>query len=127
MALFSKKEVQQPTFASRADAFAYMLAFQLDKNEDPMEAAVKANEFAEIYAKNMGLPQKIEPPVNGVDKYIQMAEKVGDYCEKHPKAANILVGAATFFAGIIAGKKVDNEPTPTQNIIAEPIDFNKLD
>lgn len=126
MALFTKKEVQQPTFASRADAFTYMLAYQMDKNEDPMVAAAKANEFAEIYAKNMGLPQRIEPPANGVDKYIQMAEKVGNYCDKHPKAAELLVGAATFFAGIIAGKKIDNEVAPTPNLIAEPIDFNNL-
>lgn len=126
MALFSKKEVQQPTFSSVADAFTYMLAYQMDKNEDPMVAATKANEFAEIYAKNMGLPQQIEPPANGVDKYIQMAEKVGNYCDKHPKAAELLVGAATFFAGIIAGKKIDNEVAPTPNLIAEPIDFNNL-
>ena len=126
MAFFGKKEVKPLQFASRSEAFAYMLAYQIEeKNVDPMEAATKANEFAELFANNMGLPSKIEPPVNGVDKYIQMAEKIGNYCDQHPKAVDMLVGAATFFAGIVAGKKIDAEPMAVSSV--EPVDFNKLE
>lgn len=124
--LFAKKRAEPMRFSSRAEAFAYMLSYQIeDKGLDPMDAAQKANEFADIMAKNMGLPQAIVPTPEGIDKYIAMAEKLGDYCDKHPKAIEILTGAITFVAGIATGKRVEQTQEPL--IKVDPIDFTKID
>ena len=89
------------SFSTRAEAFAYMLNYQLtEKKADPMEAAKNANEFADIFAKNMGIPTIVEPPPQGVDKIIKSVDKVMCYCEEHPKAVDYLVGAVTFAAGL---------------------------
>ena len=69
--MFAKKEVIMPSFKTRAEAFAYMLRYQLEeKRVDPMEAAKRANEFAEIFAGNLGLPKEEEKPKAGVEKVI---------------------------------------------------------
>lgn len=127
MALFGKKEVGRLVFGSRAEAFAYMLAYQIeDKHAEPMEAAQRANEFADIYANNMGLPAKIDPPKDGVEKYIQMAEKIGTYCEQHPRAIEFLTGAVTFATGLFTGKAVE-QPAQVTVMPSEKINFDKID
>ena len=123
-----KEEVRSMNFSTRAEAFAYMLNYQLnEKKADPMEAAKRANEFADIFAKNMGIPTNVEPPAQGVDKVIKSVDKVMCYCEEHPKVVDYLVGAVTFAAGLITQKKVDNDtpspPPPRQ----ESIDFDNID
>ena len=122
-----KEETRTMTFMSRAEAFAYMLSYKLnDKKADPMEAAQKANEFADIFAKNMGIPTTVEPPPQGVDKVIKSVDKVMCYCEEHPKVVDYLVGAVTFAAGLITQKKVEgNEPPPPPP--QEPIDYENVD
>lgn len=119
--MFGKKEI--PRFGSRADAFAYMMAYLTEKGRNPMDAAREANEFASIFAKNMGMPDKTEPQAEGVDKYIQTFEKVCSYCEEHPRILEFAAGAVTFFAGLVAGKKEEQ----TQEIRQQDIDFDKID
>lgn len=126
--MFKKQEeYRMMSFNTRAEAFVYMLNYQLnEKKVDPLEAAKKANEFADIFAVNMGIPTHMEPPPQGVEKVIKSVDKVMCYCEEHPKVVDYLVGAATFAAGLITQKKVDNEqvpPPPKQ----EPIDFDQID
>ena len=122
-----KEESRTMSFSTRAEAFAYMLNYQLtEKKADPMEAAKNANEFADIFAKNMGIPTIVEPPPQGVDKIIKSVDKVMCYCEEHPKAVDYLVGAVTFSAGLITQKTLDNNNTPTKPQ-QEPIDFDKID
>lgn len=114
-------------FTTRAEAFAYMLKWQLEeKRTDPMDAAEKANQFADIFAANMGIPAKVEPQPEGLDKYIQMADKVVCYCDEHPRVVEYLSGAATFLVGLLAGKKIEqsNDVPPAHQ---EKIDFDKLD
>jgi hypothetical protein len=122
-----KEESRTMSFSTRAEAFAYMLNYQLtEKKADPMEAAKNANEFADIFAKNMGIPTIVEPPPQGVDKIIKSVDKVMCYCEEHPKAVDYLVGAVTFAAGLFTQKTLDNNNTPTKPQ-QEPIDFDKID
>ena len=122
-----KEESRTMSFSTRAEAFAYMLNYQLtEKKADPMEAAKNANEFADIFAKNMGIPTTVEPPPQGVDKVIKSVDKVMCYCEEHPKVVDYLVGAFTFAAGLITQKKVEDNyipPKPHQ----DSIDFDKID
>lgn len=117
-----KINVQDMQFTTRAEAFAYMLKYQLEeKRAEPMVAAEKANEFADIFAKNLGVP---DVPVKGVDKYMQMANKVVCYCEEHPKILEYAAGAATFLVGAIVGKKSEqNDEMPPQ----QSIDFDKIE
>lgn len=122
--MFGKKEKIEVKFATRAEAFAYMLAYQVEKGSEPMEAAEKADVFASIFAKNMGIPEKIEPPPEGIEKYIQSVDKVVCYCEQHPKAVDMLTGVASFLAGMIGGKKAEQ---PEQMPKTEPLDFDKID
>lgn len=124
MSVFSKDKKEIPMFASRSEAFAYMLAYQVEeKHADPMEAAQRANEFADIFAKNTGLPQTIEPQKQGVDKYIDNINKVVCYCEEHPRVIEFITGAATFAVGLFAGKKIEEKEMPK----AEPIDFDNVE
>lgn len=130
---FGKKEIPEMKFATRGEAFGYMLSYMIEeKGSDPMEAARKANEFAEIFAINMGIPLKIEPKPEGVDKYLSIAEKIGNYLDTHPKLLDYGIPVATFIAGLITEKKIDtsgggnfqniqNEPNK------EPINFDKID
>lgn len=125
--MFNKKEeVRVMSFVTRAEAFAFMLNYQLnEKKVDPMEAAKKANEFAEIFAQNMGIPTNMEPPPQGVDKVIKSVDKVMCYCEEHPKIVDYVVGAVTFAAGLITQKKLDDPPVIREQQPA--IDFDKVD
>ena len=104
----SKKPQTELKFTTRAEAFSYMLMYMTEeKHADPLEAAQKANEFADIFAKNMGIPLKIEPEPQGVDKYLSMATKIANYIEEHPKVVEYGVPALTFVAGLFTGKKVE--------------------
>ena len=122
---FNKKPSEAVKFTTRAEAFAYMLAYQMERNVDPMEAAKRAGEFAEIYASNMGLPDKVAPPPEGVDKYLQQIDKISCYCEQHPKTVDVLIGAASFLGGLVTAKAVATTPASPQ-IPSEPIDFDKV-
>lgn len=123
MGVFGKERVELPKMATRADAFAYMLTMRMDGGDDAMTAVTKANEFAEIFAMNMGLPDKPEP--EGVDKYIGMADKVVRYCSDHPQVVDIVGGAFSALLGVFAAKKID-EPSATAPLNPEPIDPNTL-
>lgn len=134
MSMFQQKKTQaELKFTTRAEAFSYMLMYMTEeKHADPLEAAQKANEFANIFASNMGIPVKMEPQPQGVDKYLSMATKIADYIEQHPKVVEYGVPALTFVAGLFTGKKVEQaadngygpHPVPLQP--KEDIDFDKI-
>ena len=119
-----KKEKPDLRFTTKAEAFAYMLAYQLEKGKEPMEAAQQANEFADIFAVNMGILTNKEPEPEGVDRYLVSINKVVNYCEEHPKIVDFLTGAMTFAAGTFFGRKTDDHVEPPK---IEPIDINQLD
>lgn len=121
------KEKPNLKFSSRAEAFGYMLSYQIDKGVDPLEASKRANEFAEVFAKNMGIPINIEPQPQGVDKYLSMATKIADYIEAHPKIVEYGIPAITFIAGLFTGKKVEQiEQRPNTPKQGEEIEFDKI-
>lgn len=117
-------------FSTRAEAFSYMLVYMTEeRNADPLEAAQKANEFADIFAQNMGIPLKSEPEPKGVDKYLSMATKIADYIESHPKIVEYGIPAVTFIAGLFTGKKVEQAADSNTLPAQEPpqkIDFENI-
>lgn len=132
MSLFSyKKKLLETNFRSRSEAFNSMLAYLIEeKKVDPMQAAKEANEFAEIFAVNMGLPTKVEPERKGYDKVMYYVKETVTLVKDNPEIVNYLIPAATFIAGLFTGKKVEQNSEPQQEQqpqeIHEPIDFDKV-
>lgn len=126
----SKNPLNGMSFKSRSEAFDTMLRYLIEEEDlDPMEAAKKADEFADIFSKNMGIPNKVEPELKGIDKYLSTAEKIGNYIEKHPKVVEYGIPALTFLVGLVTGKKVESienkhdEENNGNSINNKPIDW----
>lgn len=124
MSIFPKAKTELPSMKTRADAFAYMLTEQLNDGAEPMEAAKRADEFASIFAKNMGLPDL--PAPEGVEKYLQMAEKAANFCDEHPKVVEFVTGALTAAVGIFAGNKLAKDDAPSAPPPPPPINMEEL-
>jgi hypothetical protein len=127
MPLFGNKEYQPLNldFKTRSEAFSFMLTLLMSQKTEPLKAAQQADEFAEIFAKNKGLPDKVEPPKEGIDKVISMVDKTASYFSEHPQIIDFITGAATFAVGLFAGKK-NSTPAPVEPM-GEKIDFNAID
>lgn len=132
MSVFSyKKKSFETNFRSREEAFSAMLAYLIeDEKMQPMEAAKQANEFAEIFAVNMGLPTKTEPEKKGYDKVMYYMKETTTFIKENPQVVEYLIPTVTFIAGLFTGNKTQNtvqqpqEPQPQQP--QEPIDFAKI-
>lgn len=129
MGLFDKgKQPLSLTFNSRAEAFGYMLNYLItEKRLDPMEAATKADQFAEIFAHNMGIPPKVEPEPKGIDKYLSMADKISNYIEEHPKLVEYGIPAVTFIAGLFTGKEEEKLEEQNEASTYQPIRNMSMD
>lgn len=131
MSVFSyKKKSFETNFRSREEAFSAMLAYLIEEEKkNPMQAAKEANEFAEIFAINMGLPTKIEPERKGYDKIVYYVKETATLVKENPEIVNLLVPTVTFIAGLFTGKKVENnsQPAPQPEEQKEPIDFDKVE
>lgn len=135
MSLFSyKKKTFETRFSSRSEAFNAMLAYLIDeKNVSPMEAAKQANEFAEIFATNMGLPTNLEPEKKGFDKAVYYLKESVTVIKENPELVQYGVPFLTFLVGLLTGKKVEGMPDMNQPPAAQPepanqppIDFDKI-
>lgn len=117
-------------FRSREEAFSAMLAYLIEEEKkDPMLAAKEANEFAEIFAVNMGLPTKVEPERKGYEKVMYYVKETTTMIKENPEIVNLLVPAATFIAGLFTGKKVEQnteQQAQPQQPAQPPIDFDNV-
>lgn len=120
-----EKQEKLPAFTTRGEAFAYMLQQQLNDGVEAMTAAKKADEFAEIFAKNMQLPEKIEPQPKGIDKVLMSIDKVSVWVDEHPRIVEMIVPTVTFIAGLFTAKAAT--PPPPAQPQSEPIDFDKVE
>ncbi|MBO5865930.1 MAG: hypothetical protein J6Q73_07770 [Bacteroidaceae bacterium] len=120
-----KKVAQMPTFATRGEAFAYMLQAQLSEGVEAMVAAKKADEFADIFAKNMQLPERVEPKPKGVDSVLATIDKVSVWVDAHPKVVEMIVPTITFVAGLFTAKAAAPPPPPPMQC-NESIDFENV-
>ena len=111
-----------PTFKSRAEAFDYMFTTLCTQGEDMMEAAKKAETFAEIICKNRALPNVPKNFVGQcVDFMKQMSEFKRDYPDMWDVASGVLGGVVGLFAGTKAAESQAAEEDP-----AEPLDFDNM-
>lgn len=119
-----EKQEHLPVFTTRSEAFSYMLQQQLQDGVEAMTAAKKADEFADIFAKNMQLPEKVEPQPKGIDKVLMSIDKVSVWVDAHPKIVEMIVPTVTFLAGLFTAKAVAPAPPQHNN---EPIDFDNIE
>ena len=120
-----KKATTIPAFATRGEAFAYMLQAQLAEGVEAMAAAKKADEFADIFAKNMQLPERVEPKPKGVDGVLATIDKVSVWVDSHPKVVEMIVPTVTFIAGLFTAKAAAAPPPPPMQC-NESIDFENV-
>lgn len=123
MGLFDKKIPIQAKFLCSADAYVYILNYELEKGTDPVKAAEKADLFTEIYVKHTGVPKMIQPAPEGLDKAIVMIQKVIKVGKDYPEIVDVLKGAAVFGAGMFTGKAVEDKITEEKR---EEIDFSQI-
>lgn len=132
MSVFSyKKKSFETNFRSREEAFSAMLAYLIEEEKkQPMEAAKQANEFAEIFAVNMGLPTKAEPEKKGYDKIMYYMKETTTFVKENPQIVEYIVPAVTFIAGLFTGKNSQQEQPQQmqqpQQPPQEPINFDEV-
>lgn len=130
MSVFNyKKKSFETNFRTRDEAFSAMLAYLIEEEKmKPLDAAKQANEFAEIFAANMGIPTKVEPERKGYDKVMYYMKETTNFVKENPQVMEYLIPAVTFIAGLFTGKKEEKQTntqqaqTPPQ----EPIDFDNV-
>ena len=98
-----------------------MFATLTERGTDIMEAAQKAEAFADIVAKNRALP---EAPKNIIGQCMDMLKQVAEVKKEYPEAWEIVSGVLGGVIGVIAGTKA-SEGDDEMN--GEPIDFDKLE
>ena len=101
----TKSDRKTPTFKNRAEAFNYMFAELYENGADPLNAAERANSFADIVATNLGLPAEPEKPQNMVEKTITIVKQVAVVKKDYPEVWDLIVGAVGGVIGAVTGVK----------------------
>lgn len=126
MGLFSDRK-QVPAFTSRAEAFDYLFAELVNKGVDMMEAAEKANAFADIISTNKGLPPTPPKPQNGIEKAVGYVRQIATLKQENPEVWELLTGA---IGGLFSGFAVLTSPRQSPQMespsAVEEIDFETL-
>lgn len=122
--IFSLKNPKPvPAFASRAEAFDYMMSELVGKGRDMMEAAEQAAKFADIVATNKKLPDTPPKELNGLDKGIAYMKQLSAIKSENPEIWDMVTGALGGVIGSFSGGgKVAIEEPPAVNI-----DFENLE
>lgn len=101
-----------------------MFAELYENGEDPINAAERANSFADIITTNLGLPKEPEKPKSMVEKTITFVKEVSVIKKEYPEAWDLLVGAIGGVIGAVTGvKAAQPEESEEQK---EPLDFDNM-
>lgn len=120
----SKPERKTPTFKSRAEAFNYMFAELYENGADPLNAAERANSFADIVATNLGLPKEPEKPQSMVEKTITIVKQVAVVKKEYPEVWDLVAGAIGGLIGAFTGVKAAQPEE--QEEAKTPLDFENM-
>ena len=114
-----------PVFKSRAEAFNFMFAELYENGADPINAAERANSFADIISTNLGLPKEPEKPKSMIEQGVNMVKQVVVIKKEYPEVWDLVVGA---IGGVIGAVAEQRAALPDeQEEVREPIDFNNLE
>lgn len=122
----SKSDRKAPVFKSRAEAFNYMFAELYENGADPINAAERANSFADIVSTNLGLPNEPEKPKGMIERSIGMVKQIVVIKKEYPEVWDLIVGAIGGVIGAVAGTKAagGNEE---QDVQPTPLDFDNME
>ena len=120
----SKPERKTPTFKNRAEAFNYMFSELYENGADPLNAAERANSFADIVATNLGLPNEPEKPQNMVEKTITIVKQVAVVKKEYPEVWDLVVGAIGGLIGAFTGVKAAQQEELEEE--RTPLDFENM-
>ena len=120
----TKPDRKTPTFKSRAEAFNYMFAELYENGADPLNAAERANSFADIVATNLGLPKEPEKPQSMVEKTITIVKQVAVVKKEYPEVWDLVAGAIGGLIGAFTGVKAAQPEE--QEEARTPLDFENM-
>ena len=120
-----KSDRKVPVFKSRSEAFNYMFTELYENGADPINAAERANSFADIVSTNLGLPSESEKPKSMVEQGINMVKQVVVIKKEYPEVWDLIVGAMGGVIGAVAGTKAALPDEPEEQ--REPCDFEKME
>ena len=121
----SKSDRKVPVFKSRAEAFNYMFAELYENGADPINAAERANSFADIISSNLGLPNEPEKPKSMIEQGVNMVKQVVVIKKEYPEVWDLIVGAIGGVIGAFAGNKAANDED--SEIEPASLDFENME
>lgn len=123
--MFNRDKKQVPTFRSRAEAFDYMFAEMCDRGAELSDAAKRADEFADIIAKNRALPDAPEKQKNMIETCVGYLQQITVIKRDHPEVWSLAAGALGGLIGAVAGTKANVNEEEEQ--LPPPPDFETLE
>ena len=123
----SKSDRKVPVFKSRAEAFNYMFAELYENGADPINAAERANSFADIISSNLGLPVEPEKPKSIIEQGVNVVKQVVVIKKEYPEVWDLVVGAIGGVIGAVAGTKAAGENDDVQEVQPTPLDFDNME
>ena len=121
----SKSDRKVPVFKSRSEAFNYMFAELYENGADPINAAEKANSFADIVSTNLGLPNEPEKPKSMIEQGVNMVKQVVVIKKEYPEVWDLIVGAIGGVIGAVTGAKAVSDDV--EDIQPTPLDFDNME
>lgn len=122
----SKSDRKVPVFKSRSEAFNYMFTELYENGADPINAAERANSFADIVSTNLGLPSEPEKPKSMVEQGINMVKQVVVIKKEYPEVWDLIVGALGGVIGAFAGNKASSSDD-IQDVQPAQMDFDNME
>ena len=122
--MFNKNSIQVPNFTTRSEAFDYMFTQMCEKGADLMDAASRANSFADIIAKNKSLPDAPPAPKSIVETGIGYLKQVVEIKKEYPEVWDLAAGAIGGLIGALAGTKASQDEPQDER---PPINFDEIE
>ena len=120
----SKSDRKVPVFKSRAEAFNYMFAELYENGADPINAAERANSFADIISSNLGLPVEPEKPKSIIEQGVNVVKQVVVIKKEYPEVWDLVAGAIGGLIGAFTGVKAAQPEE--QEEARTPLDFENM-
>lgn len=119
----NKEERKLPCFTTRSEAFDYLFTELVEDGVEIENAAERANAFADVVARNKGLPDLPEKQKSAIEKGVGYIQQILVIKKKHPEIWELVAGLAGGVIGAFAGVKA----TDTSEAIPEPLDFDNME
>ena len=122
--MFDKNKIQVPNFNSRSEAFDYMFTRMCEKGADLMDAAERANSFADIIAKNKSLPDAPAAPKGVIETGLGYLKEIVVIKNEYPEVWDLAAGAIGGLIGAFAGAKTAQEDHHDDR---PPVNFDEIE